>query len=263
MDGGGDGGGESSPKFVLLEELGELGGLELELELPLELEFITRTQGIVNHLRTQGETISDHKIVEKVLRSLPPKFDPVVIAIDESKDLTTFKVAELIGSLQSHEECMQHSIESFVQAFRKKKSDLNKSKASYVEESSDAKNSMFFAWNLAKEPQEDVWFLDSCCLNHMTGKSDFFAKLDDSVRSKVIFGDDKEVDVMGKGTLAVKTKQGDTTNIHNTFFVPELQHSLLSIGQLLEKNYKVVFEDSCYKSFDKSNNHHLVAKTYT
>lgn len=82
------------------------------------------------------------------------------------------------------------------------------------------------------------------------------------MRSTVKFGDNKEVDVVGKGTLAVKTKQGDTTHIHNTFFVPKLKHSLLSIGQLLEKNYKVVFEDRCCKIFDKSNNHHLVAKTY-
>ncbi|XP_057843686.1 uncharacterized protein LOC131053094 [Cryptomeria japonica] len=80
-------------------------------------EFITRTQGIVNQLRTQGETISNQKNVEKILRSLPPKFDPIVIAIEESKDLTTFKVAKLIGFLQSHEERIQHSMESFVQAF--------------------------------------------------------------------------------------------------------------------------------------------------
>lgn len=37
MDGGGDGRGESSPDFVLVEELGDLEGLELELELPLDL----------------------------------------------------------------------------------------------------------------------------------------------------------------------------------------------------------------------------------
>lgn len=99
---------------------------------------------------------------------------------------------------------------------------MNKSRASYTEESSDTKNSILFACNLEKETQEDVWFLDNGCSNHMTGKSNFFVKLDDSMRSKVKFGDDKEVDVMGKGTLAVKTKQGDTTNIHNTFFVPKI-----------------------------------------
>lgn len=35
---------------------------------------------------------------------------------------------------------------------------------------------------------------------------------------------------MGTGTLVVKTKQGDTTHIHNIFFVPTLEHSILSIG---------------------------------
>lgn len=289
-------------------------------------EFITRAQGVVNQLRIQGETITEQTIVEKILRSLPPKFDPVVIAIEESKDLTTFKVAELTGSLQSHEERMQRSTESLVQAFqssikleeksphttkyqgesssnnrgrgrgrgrgnnrgrgrssvdrrsiqcryceryghyesecRKKKSDLNKSRANYTEDSSaDTKHSTFFTCNMAKEHQEDVWFLDSGCSNHMTDKSDLFVKLDDSVRSQVKFGDDKEVDVMGKGTLAFKTKQGETTHIHDTLFVPQLQHNLLSIGQLVGKNYKVVFEDNCCKIFDKSNNHHLVAKT--
>ena len=41
-------------------------------------------------------------IVEKVLRSLTPKFDDVVAAIKESKDLSTFSFNELMGSLQAH-----------------------------------------------------------------------------------------------------------------------------------------------------------------
>ena len=40
----------------------------------------------------------------------------------------------------------------------------------------------------------------------MTCKSDLFVKLDESMRSQVKFGDDKKVDVMGKGTLEVKGK---------------------------------------------------------
>ena len=95
----------------------------------------------------------------------------------------------------------------------------------------------------------------------MIGKSDLFVKLDESVRSQVNFGDDKEVYVMGKGTLVVKTKQWEIIYIHDTLHVPKLQHNLLSIGQLVAKKHKVVFEDNCCKFFDKSTNHHLVEKT--
>ena len=35
----------------------------------------------------------------------------------------------------------------------------------------------------------------------------------------------------------------------------------MSIGELVAKNYEVIFEDNCCKIFDKSASHHLVAKT--
>lgn len=64
----------------------------------------------------------------------------------------------------------------------------------------------------------------------MKGKSNIFFKLDDLMRIKVQFGDENEVNVMGKCTLAFNTNQGETTHIHNNFFMPKLQHTLLSIG---------------------------------
>ncbi|KAB2600511.1 hypothetical protein D8674_042975 [Pyrus ussuriensis x Pyrus communis] len=47
--------------------------------------FFTKISGIVNQIRSYGDAILDKKIVEKTLRSLPPKFDHVVAAIEESK----------------------------------------------------------------------------------------------------------------------------------------------------------------------------------
>lgn len=46
-----------------------------------------------------GDQLTNQKDVEKILRSLPPKFDNIVVAIKESKDLTTLSIDEEFGSL--------------------------------------------------------------------------------------------------------------------------------------------------------------------
>lgn len=74
-------------------------------------DFLTRVADIVNQLRSYGEEIYDQTIVKKVLRSLTPKFDHVVAAIEESKDLSTYSFDELMGSLQSHEVRINKSLE--------------------------------------------------------------------------------------------------------------------------------------------------------
>jgi len=46
-----------------------------------------------------GEKISDEKLVRKILRSLPKRFDIKVTAIEEAQVISSLKVNELIGSL--------------------------------------------------------------------------------------------------------------------------------------------------------------------
>ena len=67
-------------------------------------EYFSRVVEVVNQMRTYGEDISDQKVVEKILISLTDKYDYIVIAIEESKDISTLSIQQLMSSLESHEE---------------------------------------------------------------------------------------------------------------------------------------------------------------
>ncbi|XP_043716271.1 uncharacterized protein LOC122664495 [Telopea speciosissima] len=63
--------------------------------------YMLRVNEVVNAIRGLGEEIKDPVIVKKVLRSLPPRFDSKVSSIEEAKDLDTFSMDELHGSLST------------------------------------------------------------------------------------------------------------------------------------------------------------------
>lgn len=58
---------------------------------------------VANQEKRIGEILTKIRISEKILRSLYPKFDDVIVALEETKDLEMFYVEELVDSLQSHE----------------------------------------------------------------------------------------------------------------------------------------------------------------
>ncbi|XP_076912615.1 uncharacterized protein LOC143570979 [Bidens hawaiensis] len=73
-------------------------------ETELVGEYFSRVMTIVSQKRAYGEVVADQTIVEKIPRSLSPKFDYVVPSIEVSLDLSTLSPIKLIGSLQSQEE---------------------------------------------------------------------------------------------------------------------------------------------------------------
>ncbi|XP_050890584.1 uncharacterized protein LOC127095997 [Lathyrus oleraceus] len=69
-------------------------------------DYITRITRLVNQIKSCGETILEQNVVSKVLRSLTSRFDNIIVAIEESKDLTTLSKDELQSSLEAHEQRM-------------------------------------------------------------------------------------------------------------------------------------------------------------
>lgn len=66
-------------------------------------DFNMRLCDIANNYSTLGENVSKEKLVRKILRYLPLKFDLKVTTIEEARDLRTLKVNECIGSRQIFE----------------------------------------------------------------------------------------------------------------------------------------------------------------
>lgn len=67
-------------------------------------QFFNRIISHTNAMKACGEIVSDQSIVEKILRTLTPNFDHIVVAIEESRKLDELKVEDLQGSLEAHEQ---------------------------------------------------------------------------------------------------------------------------------------------------------------
>jgi hypothetical protein len=307
-------------------------------------QFMTRVMGIVNQIRLIGESIPDQRIVEKVLRSLPTKFEMVVTAILESKDLSRFSTDELIDSLVTHETRLHLTDESIVNAFKtqfsfsrgrgrghqgqgsttsdqhsnggnrqqsqhqnfqghrqqhqnqnfqpqrgrgrrsndkssiqcyyckkyghyesecwKKQADHLSGRAHVSNHTGETSKGMFLSCHKSEEQPKDLWLLDSGCNNHMTGNKDLLSCIDSSISSDITLGNDSLVKVQGKGTVPILTKQNEKKDINNVYHVPDLKHNLLSVGQLIEHGYKVLFEGASCKIYDKIPSRKLISEIH-
>ncbi|XP_022899339.1 uncharacterized protein LOC111412640 [Olea europaea var. sylvestris] len=148
-------------------------------------DFSSQVSKIVNQIKSCGNTIKDKRIVEKVLRSLPSKFDHVAATIEESKDLSKMTIG---------------------------------------------------------------------ARNHMTRNKDIFVEINPNITSKIILGDGTQRSAERNGIIAVQTKGSNRKLITDILYVPNLSYNLLNIGQLLQENFSVHFDDERCKIFNKKKN---------
>nr|CAN76821.1 hypothetical protein VITISV_017285 [Vitis vinifera] len=149
-------------------------------------DYFSRTMAIINKMRIHGEKMEDVTVIEKILRSMTPKFNYVVCSIEESKDLDELSIDELSA-------------------------DRGRGKGRGVR-----------------------------------------GVRDGGFHSTVSFGDCSTVNVMGKGDINIRTKNGFVETISNVFYVPDLKSNLLSAGQLQEKGYIITIQKGACEIYDPS-----------
>ncbi|KAM2262723.1 hypothetical protein ACFXTI_044149 [Malus domestica] len=67
-------------------------------------EYMGKAMSMANKIRIHGHKIEDNEVVEKILRSMAPKFDYVVCSIEESNDIEDMSIDELQSSLLVHKQ---------------------------------------------------------------------------------------------------------------------------------------------------------------
>ncbi|CAN6552218.1 unnamed protein product [Malus baccata var. baccata] len=103
----------------------------------------------------------------------------------------------------------------------------------------------------------DEWYIDSGCSNHMTFREDLLVDIDRGVKAKVQVGTEVLVEVERKGTLIIETIKGQRY-IKEVMLVPGLAENLLSVGQMTEPGYFLLFGDYKVDVFDDRSLQNLV-----
>ena len=120
----------------------------------------------------------------------------------------------------------------------------------YVEE--EAEEDMEMAMVTQTEGHEDKrrksWFLDSGCSNHMSGDQRLFTDLNTNFKHSVKLGNDKRLEVVGKGNVKL-VLSGAAYTIRDVYYIPELKNNLLSLGQLQEKDVTIIIQRGVCKMF--------------
>ncbi|XP_057423633.1 uncharacterized protein LOC130717434 [Lotus japonicus] len=96
-------GGDSKVKKVRLQSLRRQYEL-LQMKSDESIaDYLSRLGSFTSQMKSNGEDLTEQSIVEKVLRTLTPKFDMIVVAIEETKDLSQLKLEDLQSTLEARE----------------------------------------------------------------------------------------------------------------------------------------------------------------
>ncbi|XP_019427122.1 PREDICTED: uncharacterized protein LOC109335444 [Lupinus angustifolius] len=298
-------------------------------------QFFNRILTHTNAMKACGEKISDQSIIEKILRTLTPNFDHIVVAIEESKKVEDLKVEDLQGSLEAHEqrlieksigklvdqalqahfieiksfggrngfrgrggrkECRSGNHKNFqhrdqdkidhdkpenstrrvslnqwkggrrsidkkkVRCFKYNRTCHFSNECKAPPSQSDGRGKQHSEAHMVKEEIEaevddqplllmmvtnqvsknnDIWYIDSGCLSHMTGHRDWLVIFDEKKKSNVRFVDNRVIQAEDTGDVLINRKDDKHAMITNVLYVPNMKNNMISMRQLLEKGFSM------------------------
>jgi hypothetical protein len=109
----------------------------------------------------------------------------------------------------------------------------------------------------------DEWILDSACSFHICTNRNWFSSYKSVQKGDVVrMGDDNPCDVMGIGSVQIKTDDGMTRTQKNVRYIPGMSRNLISLSTLDAEGYKYYGSDGIMKVSKGSLAHKLIPKSF-
>ncbi|XP_021630936.1 uncharacterized protein LOC110628530 isoform X1 [Manihot esculenta] len=119
----------------------------------------------------------------------------------------------------------------------------------YHDDQAQCDDHIFAVTHSSNTSSRHTWFVDSGCTCHMARDESMFSSIDKSVRIKVKLENGEIVESQGKGSIYIQTKQGIKL-VPDVLFIPSLDQNLLSVAQMMKKDYSLSFKDNVCSIFD-------------
>eukprot|EP00253_Pinus_taeda_P032298 PITA_32298 len=89
-----------------------------------------------------------------------------------------------------------------------------------------------------------IWLIDSGASRHFTGYKEVLHNLiEKETNLEIVLGDNMKYPVKGVGNVSLKLNQGNTIQLQDVLYVPDLKKNLVSISAMEDKGYKVTFSN--------------------